>query len=58
METNVKIWQEREISFEVRKKIGLVAYKLILPSYLAKIHDMFHVSQLRRAKVDSSQVRP
>jgi len=30
--------------FKVTKRIGLVAYKLVLSLYLAKIHDIFHAS--------------
>ena len=44
--------------FEVTKTIGLVAYRLALPPYLAKIHDVFHVSLLRKAEVDPSRVLP
>jgi hypothetical protein len=44
--------------FEVTKRIGLVAYRLALPPHLAKIHDVFHVSLLRKAKVDPSRVLP
>jgi len=43
-------------SFKVVKRIGLVAYKLALPPYLAKIHDVFHVLLLRKANVDPSRV--
>jgi len=41
--------------FEVTKRIGPVAYRLTLPPYLAKIHDVFHVFLLRKAEVDPSQ---
>lgn len=34
--------------FEITKKIGAVAYELSLPS-TARIHPVFHVSQLKRA---------
>ena len=40
--------------FEVSKRIRLMAYKLALPPSLAKIHDVFHVSLLRKAEVDPS----
>ena len=42
--------------YEVLEKVGPVAYKLALPSELAQIHDMFHVSLLRRYRSDPSHV--
>lgn len=42
--------------FKVVKRIGQVAYKLVLPSYLAKIHDVFNVLLLQKADMDPSQV--
>jgi hypothetical protein len=41
--------------FEVKKIIGL-AFKLALPIQLAKIHDVFHVSLLRKVELNLSQV--
>jgi hypothetical protein len=37
-------------SFEVVRRIKPVAYKLALPSHLAKIHEVFHVSMLQRER--------
>jgi hypothetical protein len=34
--------------FPILKKCGTVAYKLDLPPSLAGVHDIFHVSQLKR----------
>jgi hypothetical protein len=34
--------------FEILKVCGLVAYKIHLPSQFAAIHDVFHVSQLKK----------
>jgi hypothetical protein len=34
--------------FEILKLCGPVAYKLCLPSQMAAIHDVFHVSQLKK----------
>ena len=34
--------------YEVIEKVGLVAYRLTLPLDLEKIHNVFHVSMLRR----------
>jgi hypothetical protein len=44
--------------FEVIARIGLVAYRLKLPAHLEKIHNVFHVSLLRKAEVDPSRVLP
>jgi hypothetical protein len=30
--------------FKILKQVGQVAYQLELPSHLADVHDMFHVS--------------
>ena len=42
--------------FTILERRGKVAYQLELPSNLSQVHDVFHVSQLRRCfKVQSEQ---
>ena len=38
------------------EKVGPVAYRLVLPQELEKIHNVIHVSMLRRYRSDSSHV--
>ena len=42
--------------YEVIEKVGPVAYGLALPSELEKIHNVFHVSMLRRHRLDPSHI--
>ena len=42
--------------YEVIKKVGPVAYRLALPPNLEKIHNVLHVSMLRRYRSDPSHV--
>jgi len=42
--------------FEIIERIGATAYRLVLPESLARIHNVFHVSMLRKCLVDPSQV--
>ena len=42
--------------YEVIEKVGPVAYRLALPPKLEKIHNVFHVSMLRRYMLDPSHV--
>ena len=42
--------------FEVIEKVGPVAYRLVLPPELEKIHNVFRVSMLRRYRSDPSHV--
>ncbi|KAJ8761373.1 hypothetical protein K2173_001503 [Erythroxylum novogranatense] len=45
--------------YEIVERIGPLAYKLDLPLELSKIHNVFHVSMLRRYRSDHSHiVRP
>ena len=44
--------------YEVLKRIGPVAYRLALPLELAKLHDVFHVSMLRRYRSNESHILP
>ena len=34
--------------YEILERIGPVAYRLVLPPELSKLHDVFHVSMLRK----------
>ena len=46
--------------FEILKRIGVVAYRLALPPFLSPflsaIHNVFHVSMLRKYVADTSHV--
>ncbi|XP_057495673.1 uncharacterized protein LOC130780672 [Actinidia eriantha] len=43
-------------SFEILEKIGPVAYRLALTSDFANVHDVFHVSVLRKYIADPTHV--
>ena len=43
-------------SYEVIEKVGPVAYRLALPPELEKIHNVFHVSMLRRYRSNPSHM--
>ena len=42
--------------YEILERIGPVAYRLALPSELAKLHNVFHVSMLLRYRFDESHI--
>ena len=42
--------------FEVLKRVGAVAYRLALPSILSSVHDVFHVSMLRKYTPDLTHI--
>ena len=42
--------------FDILERVGLRAYLLALPPELAKLHDVFHVSMLRRCRSDESHI--
>ena len=42
--------------FEILAKVGPVAFRLALPPNLAQIHDVFHVSQLKKYQPDPSHI--
>ncbi|XP_057975362.1 uncharacterized protein LOC131162778 [Malania oleifera] len=42
--------------FKILKRIGPVAYIIELPPALSRIHDIFHVSMLRRYVLDPSHM--
>nr|GEX12537.1 putative reverse transcriptase domain, ribonuclease H-like domain, aspartic peptidase domain protein [Tanacetum cinerariifolium] len=44
--------------FKVLKKVGAVAYKLELPQELSRIHNIFHVSNLKKCYSDDPLVVP
>ncbi|KAK5845898.1 hypothetical protein PVK06_002141 [Gossypium arboreum] len=44
--------------YRVLKRVGPVAYQLELPPELDRIHDVFHVSMLRRYRSDPTHVVP
>ena len=44
--------------YEILERVGPVAYRLALSPELAKLHDVFHVSMLRRYRFDPSHILP
>ncbi|GFS37772.1 hypothetical protein Acr_00g0053850 [Actinidia rufa] len=44
------------VPFEILDHLGAVAYRLTLPPRLANVHNMFHISMLRKYELDSSHV--
>jgi hypothetical protein len=44
--------------FEIIERIGSVAYRLKLPTELSGIHDVFHISNLKKCLVDESLAMP
>ena len=44
--------------YEVLERIGPVAYRLTLPPELTKLHNVFHVSMLRKHRSDESHILP
>ena len=58
----MRFWENGKLSlkfigpYEVIEKVGPVAYRLNLPPELEKIHNVFHVSMLRRYRSDPSHV--
>ena len=42
--------------FEVLKKVGKVAYKLALPPAMARIHNVFYLSMLRKYIADPAHI--
>ena len=42
--------------FEVLEKVGAVAYRLALPPSLSSVHDLFHVSMLRKYTPDPAHI--
>ncbi|KAL0337561.1 UNVERIFIED_CONTAM: Retrovirus-related Pol polyprotein from transposon [Sesamum calycinum] len=42
--------------YEILERVGPLAYRLALPAELSQIHDVFHVSMLRRYQSDPSHI--
>ena len=42
--------------YQILKRVGLVAYQIALPPHLSNLHNVFHVSQLRKYVHDPSHV--
>ena len=42
--------------FEIRERVGMVAYRLALSPDMSQVHPVFHVSMLRKYILDPSHV--
>ena len=42
--------------YEILQRVGPLAYRLALPTELSQIHDVFHISILRRYRSDSNHI--
>ena len=44
------------VPFEIVERVGIVAYQLALPPSMSGVHEVFHVSMLRRYTLDPAHV--
>eukprot|EP00253_Pinus_taeda_P026665 PITA_26665 len=51
--TTNKLTRKYEGPFRIKKKVGEAAYELELPRHMNMKHPVFHVSQLKRCRLDS-----
>ena len=57
-----QIWKAREVNakyiepFEILERVGAVTYGLGLPPILSSVHEVFHVSMLRKYTPDRAHV--
>ncbi|KAA3484781.1 Retrotransposable element Tf2 [Gossypium australe] len=64
LEEDTEIWMKGKLSprfigpYRISKRVGPVVYQLELPSELSRIHNVFHVSMLRRYRSDPSHIVP
>ena len=42
--------------FEVLERVGMVAYRLALPPSLSSVHEVFHISMLRKYTPDPTHI--
>ena len=62
MEEDTPVQKERKTEsrfirpYEILERIRPVAYRLALPSELAKLHNVFHVSLLRKYRYDELHI--
>ena len=42
--------------FEILERVGTIAYRLVLPPSLSGVHEVFHVSMLRKYTLDRAHV--
>ena len=42
--------------FEILKRVGTIVYQLALPSSMSGVHDVFHVSMLRKYTPDPAHL--
>ncbi|GKG19093.1 hypothetical protein Tco_0376192, partial [Tanacetum coccineum] len=54
----VTLLEEGNIILQVLAKVGTIAYKLELPQQLSRVHNTFHVSNLKKCLSDESLVIP
>lgn len=43
-------------SFQIVQRVGVIAYYLALPPELSRVHDVFHVSMLRKCQSDLNTI--
>ena len=52
--TTSKLTRKYEGPFQVKKRVGEVAYELELPHHMHMKHPVFHMSQLKRCRLDAN----